>query len=73
MEIRKEQQTEESPTVVEFLEHLLKPGTVLQFPEKSIIFKNSPQSAVKSLVVNICSTESIDMAVLHQLHTQTRI
>lgn len=39
---------------------------------EKITFKNYPQSAVKSLEVNIYSTESQDMAILHRLHTQTR-
>lgn len=42
-------------------------------PGKKITFKNSPQLAVKSLEVNIYSIESEDMAILHRLHTQTRV
>lgn len=40
--------------------------------EKDITFDKYPQSAVKLLQVNIYSTESQDMAVLHKLHSSTR-
>ena len=63
---------EELPTVVETLQKLVKYGTVLEYPEKPIIFESSPQSAVKKLEVRICSTETLDQSILHKLHTQTR-
>lgn len=68
-------QTKDLPTVPELVEKLMTPGTVLgrlEFIEKPIIFKGSPQSVVKKLEVKIISTESVDNAVLHNLHTQTR-
>ncbi len=64
---------DELPTVIEVLERELRPGTVLVYQEKDIIFNDSSQSAVKSLKVNIVSTESQDMATLHRLHSLTRI
>lgn len=39
---------------------------------EKITFEKHPQSVVKSLEVNIYSTESQDMAILHKLHTNTR-
>lgn len=63
---------DELPTVVEVLERKMRPGTIMIYQEKDVVFKNSSQSAVKSLKVNIVSTEFKEMAVLHQLHTQTR-
>ncbi len=72
MATKKGQEQNELPTITEVLDQILKPGTVLVYPEKKMVFKNSPQVAVKSLEVNICSTEVLDMAILHKLHTQTR-
>lgn len=69
----KGKQEEQLPTVVETLQKLVRYGTVLEYPEKSIIFKSSPQSAVKKLEVRICSTETLDHSALHKLHTQTRV
>lgn len=66
------QNEDELPTVLEVLEKEMRPGTVLVYRETDVIFKDSSQSAVKSLKVNIVSTESQDMAILHRLHTQTR-
>jgi len=63
----------ELPTVMEVLEREVQFGVVLQYPEKDIIFPEAKLSPVKSLKVNIISTESRDMAVLHKLHSQTRI
>jgi len=64
------------PTVVEALDSLIKrPMTVLEYPEKDVIFKN-PISAVKSLKVQISSIEALDqksMSILHNLHTRTRL
>jgi hypothetical protein len=62
----------ELPTVAEVLDRELRPGGILIYQEKDVVFKSSTQAAVKSLKVNIVSTESKDLAVLHQLHTQTR-
>lgn len=73
MKSNEEKQLERNlPTVVEVLDQLMKPGTVLEFPGKPIQFDNSKQTAVKSLAVKICSTESQDMAILHKLYTRTR-
>lgn len=44
-------------------------GTIFTYPEKEIVFPNSKQSPVKSLKVNIVSTDSKDLATLHKLHT----
>jgi len=63
---------EELPTVLEVLEKEMRLGTVLVYRERDVMFKNSSQSAVKSLQVNIVSTESQDMSILHRLHTLTR-
>jgi len=63
------------PTVVEALGSLMKrPMTVLEYPEKNVVFKN-PISAGKSLNVQISSIETLDqksMSILHNLHTKTR-
>lgn len=64
--------TKDLPTVVEVLNQLVRPGTVLMYPEKEIAFQNSPQAVVKILSVNICSTETTDMSALHKIHTQIR-
>lgn len=63
---------EDLPTVLEVLQKLMRRGTLLMYPEKPIFFPNTLQS-VKSLSVNICSSETIDMAILHKLHTKTKI
>lgn len=63
----------EIPKLSEVLEKEMGTGVVFTFPEKDIIFLNSKLSPVKYLKVNIVSTESQDMAVLHRLHSQTRI
>jgi hypothetical protein len=63
---------EELPTVLEVLEREMRPGTVLVYQEKDVIFKDSAQSTVKNLKVNVVSTESQDMAILHRLHTLVR-
>jgi len=60
------------PTVTEAIEKLMTPRTVLVYSEKPIEIKNSPQSTVKFLDVNICSMETQDIALLHKLHTKTR-
>lgn len=73
MEDREKQQKENLPTVIEAIEQLMTPQTVLEYEEAEILFKDSSQQAVKSLQVNICSTETLDMAVLHKLHSQTRV
>lgn len=44
----------------------------IEYPEKSILFTNTPQSAVKTLSVKICSTEILDQSILHKLHTAIR-
>lgn len=64
---------EDLPTVMEVLERELRPVTVLTYQEKDVVFNNAAQSAVKALKVSISSMESNDMAVLHRLHTHTRI
>lgn len=66
----------ELPTVSEVMEQIMTPGTILgalEYPEKPIQFTNSPQSAVKTLAVKICSTETKLTEVLHELHSQTRL
>ena len=60
------------PLVSEVLAQLVRPGTVLMYPEKQIIFHSSPQAVVKTLSVNICSTETTDMSALHKIHTKIR-
>ena len=60
------------PTITEALDRLMTRGTVLKYPERKITFNKSGQAVVKSLEVNICSTESQDMALLHKLYTKTR-
>ena len=60
------------PTITEALDRLLTRGTVLKYPERQITFNESRLSAVKSLEVNICSTEANDIALLHRLYTKTR-
>jgi len=62
----------ELPTVLEVLEREVHFGVVLQYPEKGIAFPEAKLSPVKSLKVNIISTETLDMAMLHRLHSQTR-
>jgi len=59
------------PTITEALDRLMTRGTVLKYPERQITFNESRLSAVKSLEVSICSTESQDIALLHKLHTKT--
>lgn len=62
------------PVVVEVLDSLMKPSTVLEYQEKDIKFKN-PISSVKSLRVQVSSTETLDqksMSILHSLHTKIR-
>ena len=60
------------PTITEALDRLMTRGTVLKYQERQITFNESRLSAVKSLEVNICSTESLDLALLHKLYTLTR-
>jgi hypothetical protein len=63
------------PPLSEVMERLMLPGTVLgalSFPAKPIIFKKAYKTAVKELAVNICSTETTDLAVLHTLYSQVR-
>lgn len=72
MKNKNKQSIDQLPTVLESLEKLITPNTVLVYPEKEIIFENNKLSPVKSLKVNICSIETQDMAILHRLHTQTR-
>lgn len=72
MKNRKKQ--EDLPSVVEVLDKLMTPHTVLTYSEKEVEFR-SPQSAVKSLKVTITSTEALDqkaISILHKLHTQIR-
>lgn len=72
----KRKQVAKLPTVTEMMDQLMTPGTELgqlEFQDKPIIFKNTPQSVVKKLSVRVKSTESIDTATLHKLHTQTRL
>jgi hypothetical protein len=71
MKSRRQKSTDQLPSTVEVLEQLVKPGVMLEYPEKPIII-NSPLSTVKKLAVNICSTEVNDMAILHALHSKTR-
>jgi hypothetical protein len=69
-------QQAELPTVSEVMKQIMNSGTVLgalEFPEKPIRFTNTPQSAVKTLAVKICSTETQITDVLHKLHSQTRL
>ena len=63
----------EIPLLTEVLEREMGIGTVFIFQERKIVFQNSKLSPVKFLKVNIVSTESEDMVVLHRLHTQTRV
>lgn len=69
MQTKEEQK--DLPTVVEALLLYQTTGTVMEFPEEDIEFKNSGQSAVKSLKVKVLSTESQDMAILYKLHQST--
>ncbi len=75
----KDENNTQLPTLREALSKLLTPGTVvgdvlapISFEDDPIIFENTPLSAVKSLKVNIFSTETAEMGALHQLHTATR-
>lgn len=75
----KDKKEEQIPTLEEVLKAHLTPGTVvgqisapIMYQDDPVIFSNSPLSAVKELKVNICSTETMEMGALHQLHTQTR-
>ena len=70
--VSKKTKAENLPQLTEVLNQLVKPGTVLVYPEKEIIFQNSSQAVVKTLSVNICSTETADMSALHKLNTQIR-
>lgn len=72
MDDKKEQQKENLPSLSEALQTLITQGTVVQYPEKPIIFKESHHTAVKTLEVNICSTEGDIKALLHKLHSKTR-
>jgi len=64
--------TEDLPLITDVLENLVTPGTVLMYPEKEVTMESSPQTAVKTLQVNICSTESNDLCVLHHLHSKVK-
>ncbi|OGC51514.1 hypothetical protein A2982_02320 [candidate division WWE3 bacterium RIFCSPLOWO2_01_FULL_39_13] len=65
-------EVQDLPAITEALDRLMKRGTVLKYPERQITFNESRQSAVKSLEVNICSTEAEDMSLLRKLYTKTR-
>lgn len=71
-EVRPVKETE-IPPLAEVLEREMGIGTVFIFQEREIVFQNSKLSPVKFLKVNIVSTESQDMSILHRLHAQTRI
>jgi len=72
MKNRSQKSKDQLPSTVEVLKDLVKPGVMLEYPEKPITI-NTPLSTVKNLAVNICSTEDYDKAILHKLHTQTRL
>ena len=64
--------TEDLPLITDVLKKLITPGTVLMYPEKEITMESSPQTAVKTLQVNICSTETKDMSILHKINLQVK-
>ena len=67
------QSNKDLPMVTDVLDQLVKFGTVLTYPEGEIDFRRDyRQCPIKTLAVNICSTETGDLAVLHQLYTQVR-
>lgn len=75
----KDESDNQIPTLKEVLNKIMTPGGVvgnisapISFPDDPISFDNSPLSAVKTLGVNIYSTETEDMGILHKLHTATR-
>ncbi len=68
----KDENQEQLPTVVEVIEKWLTPGTLLKYQAKKITFDKYPLSVVKSLKVNICSTETVDMGVLHKIQNNVR-
>jgi len=75
----KDENINQIPTLKQALDKLMTSGTVvgqisapISFEDDSIIFDNSPLSAVKSLKVNLYSTETEEMGILHKLHTMTR-
>lgn len=72
MEDKEEQSKEELPTILEAIQKLRTRSTVLVYSEKPILFPDSRQTAVKTLEVNICSTESSNKAILHKLHSKIR-
>ena len=69
---KKEIQINELPMVTDLLMQIMTPGTVYSYPGKPVVFNDSTQQAVKSLKVTFSSTQSTDMAMLHQLHTKVR-
>ena len=66
------QSNKDLPMVTDVLDQLVKFGTVLTYPEGEIDFRDYRQCPIKTLAVNVCSTETEDLAVLHQLYTQVR-
>ena len=66
------QNNENLPRVVDVLEQWMKAETVLTYPEGAIDFRSYRQCPIKTLQVNICSTETADKAVLYKLHNQIR-
>ena len=60
------------PTITEALDKLVARGTVLKYQERPINFTGSKGATVKSLEVNVCSTEAEDMALLRKLYAKTR-
>ena len=66
------QNNEDLPMVTDVLDQLMRFGTVLAYPEGEIDFTAYRQCPIKTLQVNICSTETTDLTVLHTLHSQVR-
>ncbi len=68
----KEKKEEEKPRLIDVLDRLVVPGTVLSYQEEDVTFQDTPNAIVKSLKVNICSTETLDQYALHNIHRQIR-
>lgn len=68
----KEKKEEDKPRLIDVLDQLVVPGTVLSYQEEEISFQDTPNAIVKNLKVNICSTETLDEYALHNIHKQIR-
>jgi hypothetical protein len=66
------QNNQDLPMGKDVLDQIVRFGTVLTYPEGEIDFKDYPLSPIKKLAVSICSTETMDLAILHTLHSQIR-